>query len=233
LRSYPIRPDVRAAKLGRLEVTRARFRGWADGRRAITVPPVSDAAGGSLEEAWTPFIGHAHDLARTTSSQMVTWLFERHASLVQKIYKQAETVVREHDAAGHLTQGARGRFVESLSAWRVTMAAARARAEAASDRSNLVIQSYWQGFLAGYSRARRSRRRSGANLPPAAGWRPGPAVIDPFWDKPDPLLMLGYGPADDDQATTDAGRTLRRAMDILANCHCPACGSHNTKGTAP
>jgi hypothetical protein len=233
LRSYPIRPDVKAARLGRLEATRVRLRGWSDGRRAITVPSGDPPLGGNPEEAWTPFIGHAHDLARAVSNQMAAWLLDQHGVLVRKIYTQAQSVVREHDADGHLTAGSHGRFVESLSAWRVETASARARAEAAADRSNLLIQCYWQGFLAGYARIRGRGRGRGANLPPAAGWRPGEAVIDPFWDKPDPLLLLTFGHADDDQATTDAGRILRRAMDIVANCRCPACAAHITRGTSP
>jgi hypothetical protein len=234
LRSYLIRPDFQAARLGRLEVTRAHLRGWSDGRRVITVPSGNQPLNGNPEEAWTPFIGHAHDLARAASNQMVTWLLERHGALVQKIYKQAQTVVREHDTDGHPTAGSHGRLVESLSAWRVETAAARARAEAAADRSNLLIQSYWQGFRTGYARAS-SRGRvggRGANLSATVDWRPGKAVIDPFWDKPDPLLLLTYGTADDDQATTDASRILLRAMDIMANCRCPACTSHLTRGTS-
>jgi hypothetical protein len=222
-RSYPIRPDVKAARLGRLEAVRARLRGWLDGRRMITAPSGYRTPGGGQEEAWTPFIGHAHDLARATSNQMVTWLLDRHGALVKKIYKQAQSVVREHDADHRLTAGTRGRFSESLSAWRVESASARARAEAATDRSNLLILSYWQGFVTGYTRG----RGRGAN-PSAAGWRPGEATIDPFWDKPDPLLLLTYGHADDDQATTDAGHDVRRAMDILANCRCPGCAPPGT-----
>jgi hypothetical protein len=223
LRSYPIRPDVKAARLGRLEAARARLQGQFDGRRMITAPSGQRPPGGDQEEAWTPFIGHAHDLARATSNQMVAWLLERHGALVQKIYKQAQSVVREHDRDHHLTTGSRGRFDESLTAWRVQSAAARARAAAAADRSNLLIHSYWQGFLTGYTRG----RGRGAN-PSAVGWRPGETVIDPFWDKPDPLLLLTYGHADDDQATTDAGRIVRRAMDILANCRCAACAPPGT-----
>jgi hypothetical protein len=221
LRSYPIRPDVKAARLGRLEAAQARLRGRFDGRRVITAPAGNQSAGRSLEEAWTPYIGHAHDLARAASNQMVTWLLERHGALVKKLYRQAQTVVREHDADGHLTAGTRGRFQDSLSAWRVESAAARARAEAATDRSNLLIDCYWQGFLTGYARGRRTSS-------PAVGWQPGKAAIDPFWDKPDPLLLLTYGQADGDQATADAGRILRRAMDILANCRCPGCVASTT-----
>lgn len=229
MRSYPIGPDVKAARLGRLEAAHVQLRGWSDGRRAITVPLGNQLPGGRPEEAWTPFIGHAHDLARAASNQMVAWLVDEHSTLMQRIYKRAQSVVREHDADGHLTAGSHGRFVESLSAWRVENASARARAEAAVDRCNLLIQSYWQGFLTGYGR----RRGRVTSLPSAAGWWPGAAVIDPFWDKPDPLLLLTYGRADDDQATTDAGRVLRRAMDIVANCRCPACAGHITRGTSP
>ena len=225
MRSYPIRRDVKAARLGRLEATRARLRGRLDGRRPVTAPSGHQPPGAGPEEAWTPFIGHAHDLARAASSQMVTWLLERHGALIRKIYKQAQSVVREHDTDGHLTPGTRGRFNESLGHWRVESAAARARAEAAVDRSNLLIDCYWQGFLAGYDR---SRERGRGTSPPGADWKPGRTVIDPFWDKPDPLLLLTYGQADGDQATTDAGRVLRRAMDILANCRCPQCAAHGT-----
>lgn len=211
MRSYPIREDLKAAQLSRLEVMRARHRGRVDGRR-LTLSAPAPGRSVAAEEAWTPFIAQARDVARATSNQMIAWLLESNGDLVRKTYKQAETVIREHDVARNLTEGARGRFVESLSTWRVAAAAGRARAEAAVDHANLLIHCYWQAFLLGYSRVRRHH----PGLPVADRWQPGTAVIDAIWANADALLLLSFGDQEEDEATTCAGRTLRRALEITA-----------------
>jgi hypothetical protein len=209
----------RAAGPSRLELLRALRKGRADGRAAITGPaPGWGQEVTGVEEAWTPFIGETRDKARAASNDLAAWLMDNNRPLVSKIFKQAEVVVWQHDSVKELTPGSRGRFVESLTSWRVAVAPARSRAESAVDRANQLIHCYWGAYLLGYRRAGRE-----AALP--AGWRPGTAVIDPYWAKPDPLLLLSFRPGDDveDEATTRASGTLRRALEIISDCRCPMC----------
>ena len=169
------------------------------------------------EEAWTPFIDQARDRARATSNQMIAWFLNSNKDLARTIYRQAEIVVRQHAGDGPL-DGARGRFVASLSTWRVDTASARARAEAAVDFANQLIDCYWQAYLVGYL------SETSGNRPASAirRWEPGRAAIDPIWNKIDALLLLTYG-GEDDETTSQAGRTLRRALQIVADCTCPKC----------
>jgi hypothetical protein len=206
MRSYPIRADVLAAQLSRRDRMSAWYQGWHDGRRQLTVPVLADQPGGP-DEAWTPFIGEARDVARAASNQLIAWLLDQNQNLIRKIYKQADTVVREHDVEHDLTDGTRGRFVSSVSTWRAAATATRARAEAAVDHANQLIHCYWRAFL-----------RSGPKQqPPPPGWQPGLAVADPVWAKADLLLLLTYGDQVDDEATAHAGHVLRRALQIIAD----------------
>ncbi len=209
MRSYPIRPDVKSARLNVLATMHAQRRGRADGRTAVTVP--------GPDEAWTPFIGQACASARKASNQMQAWLHETYADLVSTVYGRAEIVVRQHDGPRTLTDGARGRFYGSLTAWRIEAAAARARAEAAVDYSNQLIDCYWQAYLIGYLRGHAAGGRA------LADWHPVAATIDPIWDSIDALLLLSYGPTEKDKATSKAAETLLRALDIMADCTCPQC----------
>jgi len=199
----------------------AQRTGSADGRDAITGTERAAGwrQGADVEEAWTPFIAQLRDHARAVSNQLATSLLDNHRTLVSRLYRQAEVVIRQHDFDHELTAGTRGRFVGSLASWRIAVAPARAEAEAAVDHANQLIHCYWGAYLRSYREA-----DSAAVLP--AGWRPGIAVIDPYWAKPDPLLLLTFRPdgdAEDDEATTRAAHTLRRAMEIISDCRCPIC----------
>jgi hypothetical protein len=217
------RRDHRLARPSRLELLLAQRKGKADGRDAITGPaPGWEQRQADLEEAWTPFIAQVRDEARAVSNQLATALIDDHRALISKLYRQAEVVIRQHDFDHELTAATRGRFIGSLTHCRMAVAPARARAEAAVDYANQLIHCYWGAYLLGYRQA-----DPAAVLP--VGWRPGAAVIDPYWAKPDPFLLLTFGLDGeiDDEATTRAAGTLRRAMEIIANCRCPICKRAN------
>jgi len=190
-----------------------------DGRKAITRPVMARGAHGACpEEAWTPYIAQTRDRARAASNRLVSSLMDHHALLVGKVYRQAAVVERQHDFDRDLTAATRGRFVETLAGWRVAVAPARACAEAAVDRANQLIHCYWGAFLRAY-------RESNPSAVPPDEWRPGVAVIDPYWAKPDPFLLLRFRADDDaeDEATRRAGRTLGRALEIISDCDCSQC----------
>jgi hypothetical protein len=188
----------------------ARWRGRLDGRNAVTVP--ADPA-----KAWTPFIDGACHSAGKVSNQTQVRLLTTRKELVTAIYREAGSVVRQHDGMGILTEGTRGRLIVSLTEWRAEAASAKVLAEAAVNSANQLIACYWQAYLLGYASG---GDNGGRPLPRV--WRPVDAELDPIWDKIDALLMLSYG-TKEDEATRKAGHILSRALDIIAYCECAIC----------
>ncbi|MFI6324078.1 hypothetical protein ACIBG8_41590 [Nonomuraea sp. NPDC050556] len=204
-RSESIRGDIRAARLTVFQRRRAARNGRADGRHAIPQIPSDLTLYGEA-----PVTGYLRQLdfqAGRASKQLQAYLRRVGTQEVVRIHGLARTVVAAHERRGRISAGEAARFRMAHSRWLAQVEQCRRKAQAVVDAANQEQQEYWVHVV----RHHEGMRGGGARPP----FRPPDAIVlDPIWDKPDPLLFL-RADKDDDLNAAEPIRDITRALELL------------------